>query len=515
MSIAERSAPKASAPRDVEQIYDRIFWLSFIANAALVTANTLTFRFAELVAFLRGSEQMAGLIVSAGGFGALFLRLWLGGAIDRYGSRKLWLLSSFLFLAGGVSFLFLTKISAFIFVARVLFAIGVAGMATCSIVHIQNHVPPHRRTEVIGSFGTSGFLGMILGSVLGDLIFRLLPAGRDQFLGLFASVVTLGLFYFLTVGYLTRGERHVRPAETPAAHKLLFRYWPGSVVLVAMNLGIGLTVTTVFLTRFANELQLGGLRTFFVPYAISAFIFRLASRRWSHWLGRPRLIQYGLVSHCIGLLLLPTVSTDWHLILPALACGFGHALLFPAITSLGAGAFPKEYRGTGTTLTLGFIEIGQMISAPSLGWIIDHYGFVPMFLTAASSALVIGAIFRFTSGQIPDDEMAPAPTSGASAEEETQAVPQLRPALAIVSAPELPSRQHDVHAAREENLSQGAELAITESKTGPEVRPSVPLPVTLPVGKASGTSPGTCSPVPTGTRRDKVVVAARATDPGA
>ena len=44
---------------------------------------------------------------------------------------------------------------------------SLAGMFTCSIVHIQNQVPAERRTEVIGNLGSSGFLGMIVGSLLG------------------------------------------------------------------------------------------------------------------------------------------------------------------------------------------------------------------------------------------------------------------------------------------------------------------------------------------------------------
>ena len=48
-------------------------------------------------------------------------------------------------------------------------------------------------------------------------------------------------------------------------------------------------------------------------------------------------------------------TTDWLFALPAVVCGFGHSLLFPAVVSIG-GWFPIQYRGSGTTLVLGFTD---------------------------------------------------------------------------------------------------------------------------------------------------------------
>jgi MFS family permease len=410
----------ALAPQRAETIYNRTFWLAYAANLLLVTANALTFRFAELVAFLRGndqmagsSEQMAGAIVSIGVMGALVARLVLGQAIDRYGVRKLWTLTSLLFLFSCGMFLTCRELSWQIYVARVSFAVALAGTFTCSFVHIQNHVPSHRRTEVIGSLGTAGFLGMTIGSQLGDLIFNVFPPGRLQFLALFGGAAVLGLVYLAVVTFLTRNEVHQRPRETPAAHRLIFRYWPGNVAFVAMMAGVSFTVVSVFLTRFATHMQLNnGLGTFFTAFAVSAFMFRVFSRRWSHSIGRHKMILMGLSGQFLGFCSLPEASQEWHFIGPALACGFGHALLFPAVMSLGCGAFPKEYRGSGTTMMLGFTEIGAMISAPLLGAIIDHFhhqgmthlGFRLMFYTTAGIGLAIGTLYSLTEARKPDDE---------------------------------------------------------------------------------------------------------------
>ena len=108
------------------------------------------------------------------------------------------------------------------------------------------------------------------------------------------------------------------------------------------------------------------------------------------------MILYGLVANAAGQALLPLVTSGFYFGIPALCCGFDHALLFPAVISLGSGAFPRRYRGTGTTIILGFFDVGALISAPILGTIIDYFEneFTCMYLATASCDLVVAAVFH-------------------------------------------------------------------------------------------------------------------------
>jgi len=393
-------------PNRQEAVYDRIFWLAYAANLSLVAANALTFRFAELVNFLGGTEQVAGTIVGFGVFGALAARLFLGQAIDHYGTPLVWTVVALVFVGSCALFLVCRDISWLIYAARVGFAAGLAGMFTCSIVHIQNRVPAHRRTEVIGNLGSSGFLGMIVGSQAGDWIFRVFPEGRPQFAALFGGTVMLGLLYVLLVVIITRNDTHERPLSTPPLHRLVVRYWPGNVVLVAMMMGLSMTVSTVFLTRYATHHGLtNAVGTFFTGYAISAFVFRISTRNWSHTVGRHKMILMGLLGHAVSHVILPFTESEWQFLLPAVIGGFGHALLFPAVVSKGAGRFPKRYRGSGTTLVLGFVDFGMALFAPLLGSIIDyfqHAGFAEMFFTSAGTSVFIAVIYALTTARKPD-----------------------------------------------------------------------------------------------------------------
>ncbi|MEZ6057350.1 MAG: MFS transporter [Planctomycetaceae bacterium] len=402
-----------SPPSSGDSIYGPRFWIAFAANLLLVAANVLTFRFAEFVNFLGESEETTGRIVQLGVIGSILIRFSLSRDLDRLGAARLWKGSSLLFIAG-CSLLVMSKSAGWnLYVARMAFTIGLASMFACSNVHVQTNVPHHRRTEIIGSLGSSGFLGMIVGAQLGDVYFELLPRGELLFQALFGTAGVLGMLYLVMVWFITRGDRPPQPHEhSLRTMHLLRKHWPGVIVLVAMAMGIGFVVTTVFLTRYATSLNLGGVRPFFTAYAVSAFGFRVVSRRWSQQIGRRRMILIGLMGHVLGhLLLLPlsdtgyrewmqqlSLSVEWGFVPSGLLCGFGHALLFPCVVSLGSEVFPPELRGTGTTMILGFIDVGMALLSQPLGWIIDRFGFVTMMLTSAS--LMCGVAITYALGTL-------------------------------------------------------------------------------------------------------------------
>jgi MFS family permease len=403
MSTAVQTAPAS----DVEDsLYTRAFWWAYVANLLLVTANALTFRFAEFVNFLGGTEEATGEIVRAGVLGSILIRFTLARDLDRLGVRRLWISSSILFVFGAGLLLLSEDIGWHVYLARGAFAIGLASMFTCSNVHIQKQVPLHRRTEAIASLGSSGFLGMVIGAQLGDLIFDLIPRGQMLFTALFGTTAALGAAYMLIVVRLTRHDLPAPRIEAPPVWKLVLRYSPRPLVLVALAMGVGFVVTTVFLTRQATSLGIVGIRTFFTGYALSAFCFRLVSRRWSRSIGRHRMILIGLSGHVVGHLLLINVTREWHFVLPSLLCGFGHALLFPCVVSLGAESFPEEYRGTGTTAILGCVDVGMAVFAQPLGWVIDHYGFTAMYLCTAGFCLGTLAIYAALRATAHDADLA-------------------------------------------------------------------------------------------------------------
>ena len=378
--------------------------MAYLANSSLVMANALTFRFAELVHFLGGNESMVGDIVALGTLIAVLMRFSVSHLLDDYGTRRIWPICTILFIVGCLLFVMATKAMWLLYVARIVFFVGLTGMFACSMTHIQHHVPADRRTEVIGNLGSSGFVGMILGSNLGDAILYWITTPQWQFLVLFGGAGLIGVAYLVIVLMLTHDQESHDRAASPMAFRLMIRFWPGSVVLAAMAMGLGVTATQTFLTRYATSQKIEGIGLFFTGYAISAFIFRLLVQNWSRTIGRHWMLVRGLLGHTVGHFLLAFVTDGWQFILPSIICGFGHALLFPAVVSLGSGAFPKECRGAGTAIILGFTDFGSLVYAPLLGRIGDEFGFHALYYVSSGIALATALICILVAWRHPDAE---------------------------------------------------------------------------------------------------------------
>ncbi len=168
------------------------------------------------------------------------------------------------------------------------------------------------------------------------------------------------------------------------------------MLLVAMITGLAIGMPATFLRTFAAELHIDRIAPFFAVYAIVAIVVRLVTRRLSERIGVRPLIVGGLASFALATLLYLPVHSAWQLAIPATFTGIGHAVLFPAALAGGSATFPHWYRGLGTTLTLGMMDVGAMIGAPLAGGLVHHArvaglpGYPTMFIVMASLVALTG-----------------------------------------------------------------------------------------------------------------------------
>ena len=391
--------PRSSVldPRSSVPLYGSQFWIAYAANLLLVTGNTLIFRFADFVKFLDGSAIDAGLIVGIGTGVSVLVRVWLGRLIDQQGPRHVWIVSATALVASLLGFACLNSLGPQIYLLRMVYSCSIAGAFSCSMIHLCTDVPVTRRAELIGTLGTSGFLGMMLGPQIGDWMFPPRHTSHSQYVAMFLTAAAFCVGYCLLVVYLSRHSARPTPHEPPPLGRLLVEYWPGMLLPVAMMMGMAQVVPSTFLTLFRDHLDLDGIGVFFWFYAPIAIVMRLIGRRWPEQLGRRAAALIGLVLLAVSMPLYLIVRTQWQLAWAALAAGTGHALLFPSVATLGAESFPERYRATGTTLILGFVDLGTLCGAPALGAIIDHVSFDAMFWSASGVLSVVALSFAGVS----------------------------------------------------------------------------------------------------------------------
>ncbi len=351
--------------------YGGIFWAAYLANALTMIAITLLVRYADFVTHLGGAEGQLGLIVGVGMIGSLVMRVGQGVGIDRYGPRLVWRWSMVGFIVSLVSHLWIHSATGFeIFAVRIVMQTSIAGIFGASITYISRRVPPERMAEIIGTLGTSGFVGFLVGPQLSDWICRGEVIQREQLDWLFLTSAGLAVGGLIAVCFATR-EKAIKPTRRqPAAIPLVRRYNPGFLLLVAVVVGGGITIPHTFLRTFAQERNISQIGFFFIVYACTAFVARMSARGlFAKYGNRPWIIA-GLALLSASMAMYLVVDQVWQLAIPAVCAGAGHALLFPALMAAGSTRFPERYRGLGTTLMLSMYDIGNLIGAPLVGGIL-------------------------------------------------------------------------------------------------------------------------------------------------
>lgn len=371
---AAGSTPRGPRP-STGTAYGWNFWYAYAANTAMMIAISLLFRYADFVRFYGGAEFELGWIVGAGMVGSLLMRLAQGVGIDTYGARTVWLWSAAGFVVSCAGHLWVHDAhSPLIYLLRIAYNSSIAGVFGASITYISRSAPVFRMAEVVGTLGTSGFIGMVTGTYLGDRLFGEGPVEPIHIERMFQIASVLGLVAFGFAWLATRGSLPPLKRKQPSFIWLVRRYHPGMVLLVGVAMGFGLGLPQTFLRPFAAELGIAQIALFFGVYTPTAFVTRMCIRRLPERIGIRPMILIGLSSLVLSMVLCLAVRQHWHLILPAVFLGIAHALLFPSVVAGGSSSFPVRYRGLGTTLVLAMFDLGNLLGAPTAGIILHVSG---------------------------------------------------------------------------------------------------------------------------------------------
>jgi MFS family permease len=397
--------------------YGTSFWFAYLACITVSTGIALLYRYADFVTVLGGTELHLGWIVGLGMTGSLLTRLAVGTAIDRQGPRRIWLLSCVVFAASSLAHLGVQHYDGpTIYILRVVWCCSVAGIFGASTTFVALGAPLLRVAELVGMLGTSGFLGMVLGTNLGDLLYAgtHIPT-RTLTNRMFLVAALLAMVSMVFVWLATRNE--VRPVRRRhvSTWGVLRRYHPGAVLVVGIASGIGLGIPQTFLRTYAAELGLARIGLFFGVYAPAAVITRIVTRRWTARYGLERIILGGTAGLVGSVLLFLTVRHTWQLVIPGLGYGIAHALLYPATVAAGSRTFPQRHRGLATTLILATWDAGLLLGSPVAG-VVLHFServglpaYPTMFVCMALLMSVMASVYIWPAFTAPRPLARPAP----------------------------------------------------------------------------------------------------------
>ena len=391
-----------------------------------MTANTLLVHFARWVSFLGGDERDVGWLTSVGAISAVLLRTWIGGWIDRIGPRRTWATGSVLFIVTTLAYLVVDELGPAIYLLRVVNVLSTAIVFTSVLVYVSHTVPPTRLVEAIGSLGAAGFVGMMIGPLIGGIFLDGATRTYGDFVWLFVTASGIAFVGLCALRTIRPAPPHPEARPTPFLPTVR-QYGPAIILPVVLTFGVCMAVPFMFLAKFidtaklesisAGPLRINPMGTYFLIYAPWALFLRILLRRLPERIGRRRQLAIGMGFMTVGMACFPLVDRTWMLVLPALFCGTAHSLSFHTMTALVMQSFPSQLRGIGAALALMALDGGYVCGGPLLGQVAHHVGYDAMFLCiaglCATAVIALSLAIRYRQRRSAAEPAALCPTAEA------------------------------------------------------------------------------------------------------
>jgi MFS family permease len=398
--LADAKLPSESEPP--QRLYDRNFAITVFGQTCFVIANTLMAHYSRWIEYLGGNLRQVGFVMGVGSAIGLLLRPWIAQWMNRVGAKTMWAIGYGIFIVASLSNLLLHDMSPLIIVCRSGLVLGAAIVFTSGLTYVSQIAPDHRRAEAIGILGVGGFLGMLVGPLLGDLF---LGSGNRQFadfvcffvVAAAANLIPATTLLFIRPPRRSQTTSTIRLSEFVSTVKT---HWPGTIVWVDFAFGVCLCGPFIYMANFIDRdsIELGRfsvIGVFFWFYAGPAIAIRILGRQLPQQLGTARVLILGGLLMSLGMFAFALVGSQqpWLIVLPALLAGSGHALMFHTMTALTIATFPLDLRGTGSTLALMLLDLGTICGAPVLGQIGESHGFSALFATIGGVCLAATCVF--------------------------------------------------------------------------------------------------------------------------
>jgi DHA1 family tetracycline resistance protein-like MFS transporter len=356
------------------------------------------------VTTLGGSGAWLGVVLTSYSLAQAFAAPVLGRLADRYGRRRLLLLS----LLGTVASLALMGAAGALWL--LIFARFVAGACGGSIGVAQAFVVdlsgPAGRAKAVGMVGASVGLAFTIGPAIGALA---APLGFSMIAWIAAGLAAVNLVVAHLVLPSDKRKAGVAPPQPrPAGRRRMLAPWPLLVTAFAsMAAFVGMETTLAFLAE-----QRFGAGPAFVGWLLCAAGLCLvlvqgcavapAVKRW----GEPRIAVAGALLTAAGLGAAPFLPTEGFVV-AVLVLSAGNGLVTASVASWLAGTGPAEERGARMGQGQSASAAARVVGPLQAGILFDIAAWAP-YLVGTALSMMSAAVLSFTERQPAEEVRRPA-----------------------------------------------------------------------------------------------------------
>lgn len=389
----------APTPQPPTRLWSRNFVLTFVTNLFLSLVFYLLVTAMALYAVneFQASDVMSGLAVSAFVLGAVVARLVTGQAMELIGRKRVLIFALALFLVASALYLAASSLGLLIAV-RFLHGLGFGAASTVLAAAVQGMIPPHRRSEGTGWFGTSMNIGAAVGPMLA---FQLTDRfGFDSLFIVCTGFAVIGLLAGFLV-QLPTPQRH----GTGYRHRFSLRGVISLPVLpvasVMLMAGLAYSGILAFLNGYAQEQGIGPTVTslFFVVYAAVLVLSRFFVGPVQDRYGANAVVFPLLVLFVAGLAVLSLWPTATGFLLAAGLCALGFGSTLTSLQTVAVTVVPTFQIGVATSTFFLVLDIGTGLGPVLLGALLPVTGYSGMFLALAGFVALSMGVYWLAHGR--------------------------------------------------------------------------------------------------------------------
>jgi predicted MFS family arabinose efflux permease len=349
---------------------------------------------------LHAQEQQVGLVIGIFTMASVLMRPYGGLLVDQLDRKTILVWTIGLYLASTIGYF--AAMSFLLLLAIRLLHGGAFGMATTALgAAVNDIIPPAKRGEGLGYFGTSNMLAMVVGPAFGLWVVQSLSyTWLFLFCGLF---VLISLVLIMRVKFPKKANPSptMRIRLTDWGKMIERKAFSYSMPIIGFAMVFGGIVS--FISLYAAELgdadMAGG---FYFFYALALVIARLLSGRLFDRKGPDSVVYPSIACYVIGLICM-AMAEDQALFYTAGAfIGAGYGSIQPCLQAMVISKVTAARRGAATATFFIAADVGIGVGSFLLGMIAAWLGYRGMFLFAlffvAASALLYWKARREETG---------------------------------------------------------------------------------------------------------------------
>jgi MFS family permease len=324
---------------------------------------------------LGGDDIAVGLVVGSFSVSSLLLRPFAGRWADQRGRRIMLIAGALLQVLAAAGHLVADSVGLLI-VMRLLLGAAEAVFFVGGMAAATDLAPERRRGEAVSLISTSLYLGVAIGPVLAEWLFR--DCGFPA-VWMVATAISIAAVAISWVAPETLPPAERRKAGAPGG--LLHRRGiiPGLLVLCG---AWGMGAYFAFLPLLGDDLGLDGVSGYLALFALVVIGLRIVGARLPDRFGAARLSGAALVLNASGMAIAGLVPSETGLWVATVVFAAGVAYTFPAIVALSVMGVPPAERGAVVGTTSLFLDVAFGLSPALLGLLAVSTGYPATFLVS-------------------------------------------------------------------------------------------------------------------------------------